>query len=806
MGGLLADLRFGFRTLVRAPGFTVVALAALALGIGVNSAGFSVIYTILFRPLDFAAADRLVVFWDNAPQAGREYNEVAPGNIVALREARSFAGIGVWDFSGYTLTGAGQPEQLTGMVVDAELWPLLGVQPALGRNFLPSEDVPHAPAVALISHGLWQRRFGGDRNILGRSVILDGKPTTIVGVMPPDFFFAAPADVWTPLALGPAAWQVRTRHYLRVVGKLRPGVSLDDARAELATINTRLAHDHPDTNAGWQMSVQPIVEGLYQGPIRPTMMVLLAAVGFVLLIACANVANLLLARAGPRQREMAIRAALGAGRSRVLRQLLTESLLLALAGGAIALVLAAWALNGVSSLFPASILRYEPRLAELHIDGRVLGFTACLSVLTTLVFGALPAWRASRPGLAETLREREAGDVPRQGRLRLRGVLVVLEMALAIVLVTGAGLMVRSFLSQLRANPGYHPQGALVGLVRPARARYPGREALARFQERLLARVGRIPGVESVASIDALPLSGESPRAQLTFEGRPAPEGTGRPEASVRVISPSYPGVMGIPLLRGRGFTAADRVGAVPVSLVSRSFARQFFPGQEAIGQRFSLNGDTIPREIVGIVDDVQDWRLGSPSRAFVYLPYAQEPDRTIALVLRTSGEPDRLAGSLRQAIFELDPELPVSGVQLLQGVVDEALLSQRVNAVLVGSLGAIALLLAVVGVYGVMAYTVTRRRYEIAVRMAMGARAREVVQLVIRQGMEPVLIGLFLGLAGALALAQLASGLLYGVPPWDPVTFAVAAVAVVASALLATFIPARRAARLEPMIALRQQ
>jgi putative ABC transport system permease protein len=808
MFSALSDFRYALRSFARTPGFTAVSVLALALGMGANTAIFSTINALLLKPLDFENAERMVVFWDNQAAEGRLYNEVTGSNISALRSARSFAQIGVWDYAAWTMTGTGEPEQLRGMVVSHELAAMLEVKPALGRSIVADDDRPGAAAVALLSNGLWQRRFAGDRNIVGRVLTLNGNPVTVVGVLPEGFHFGTSADLLVPIAAPDSTWQVRNAHSWRVVGLLDPDVSFDAARAELNTINAGLEQQYPDTHAGWRLSIQPLNEGMFQGPVKPVFAVLFGAVGFVLLIACADVANLSLARSAARRREVAIRTAIGASRSRIVRQMLSESLMLSLLGAGAGLVVATWGLAALSALIPPSILQFTPRLAELRIDGNVLLYTAGLCVFTALLFGLAPALRASSMQLTEALKDRDRGFIPGKGRHLLRSGLVVAEIALSLVLVTGAGLMVRSFVNQQRANPGFSATDLVTASIAPNPARYATPEALSALQTTLLERLNALREVESAATINALPLSGEAPSWDFTIEGR-VTDPNNAPRAQARIISPQYLQVAGIPLQRGRSFTEDDRADAAPVAVVSRALADLFFPGQGAVGQRIRIPGEETPREIVGVAGNVSDWRLGitgPTANAFVYVPYAQRPRGRLNLIVRARAEAEPTFAAVRRTLFQIDPQQPLFQTARMSEVVREAMFSQRITASMLGVLALVALLLAVCGVYGVMAYAVTQRTYEFGVRQALGAGRVQLLRMVIGQGFAPVAIGVVLGIAGAIFSAQALRGMLFDVKPVDPAIFGGVTVLLLLVAFLATTVPALRALRIQPMIALRNE
>jgi putative ABC transport system permease protein len=803
MDALRQDLRFAGRALRKSPGFAITAMLTLALGIGGNSAIFSITDALILKPPPYAHADRLVVFWRENAQQGARYNEVAPADIKAVRERSSaFEVLAAWDYRGAVLTGSDEPERLQGLAIDANLFPMLGVSPALGRGFTPAEDQAGAAPVAMISHGLWQRRFAGDRGVLGRSIMLNGTPTTVIGVMPQDFHFAVNTDLWRPLALSDADWEA-TNGWLRTVGRLREGVSTATAARDLDGIAAALELERPGVTPGWRFSLFRINEGLAQGPLKPMVLILLGAVAFVLLIACADVANLLLARASGRARETAIRTALGASRGRLVRQLLTESLILSSGGAIIGIVFAWWALDVVRAAMPPMILEFAPRMATLSVDARVLAFTAAVALASALIFGLAPAWRASRPDLTDVLKEAERGSTAGPGRQRVRATLVGFQVAVALVLLAGAGITMRSFLAQQNANPGFRSNNLLAMWISPSVAAYPEREQLRVFQSTILERIGALPDVEAVALSNAYPLSGEDARWPFSVDGRPAeqePLTTG-----IRTVTPGYLRVLGVTFDAGRDFVEADGPGGRPVAIASESFVRRFFPGEDPIGKRITLEGDS-SREIIGVVGDVQDWKTASTSMAILYMPMAQLAQRTVAIVARTRSDPATSANAIRRAVSSVDANVPVYGVRTMREVVSDAVFNQRLSSSMMSIFSLIALLLAAIGVYGVMAFAVQQRTHELGIRMALGARAHNVTREVVVQGMRPVFLGVAFGIAGALGVARLLQRILFdgGGPAIVPLSGAAAVLVLVA--LLAIALPVWRATRVDPMIALRNE
>ena len=804
---LVRDGRFAVRALAKNPGFAGAAILALALGIGANTAILSVVDAVLLRPLPYADPGRLVVILH------RGENPVAPANFLDWRrQSRSFEAMGAAEYWTPNLTAAENPEKLWALRMTADVLPMLGVRPLLGRFFTREEEAAGKDRVAVIGHRLWRRRFGSDPGVIGRAISLNGEPYTIVGVMPEAFrfapFWATNSDLWAPLAFGERAGS-RESSSLRVFARTKSGVSLPAAAAEMAAITGRLEREFPGTNRDVRViSLQEKVVGT----VRPALLVLLGAVGLVLLIACANVAHMLLARAAARQREIAVRAALGATRGRLIRQTLTESLVLALAGSAAGVALAAYGLRVLVALGPATI----PRLADVGLDGRVLLATLAVSMLTGIGFGLAPALQASAVRVQDALKEGGRSGEGRE-RSRLRRVFVASEVALALVLLVGAGLMIRSFAALRAIDPGFDPRNVvtMVVSVGGTKEAEPGRRAV--FYGELLDRVRALPGVRAASLINHLPLAGDIWGWPFAVEGRPRPRAGESPTATYRVVFPGYFRAMGIPLLRGRDIAAGDTLAAPGVVVINEFMARRHWPGEDPIGRRIALDD---PREdpawmtVVGVVRDAvrSDWSSAPEEES--YLPflqsklYLESPGNHVAymtLVARTEGDPAAAAASLRAAAWSFDRSLPISEVQTMERVVADATAGPRFQMLLLGIFAAVAAILAAVGIYGVMSYAVSRRAREIGVRMALGAGARDVLRLVVGEGMSVAIGGAAAGLAGALVLTRLMRSLLYGVSSTDPVTYAAVALLLLAIALSASYFPARRAARIDPIVALRQ-
>jgi len=806
METLIQDIRYSIRLLYKNPAFTAVAVLALALGIGANSAIFSVVNSVLFRPLPYRDPQRLLMIWENHQERGGPQREWAsPADLKDWREQpQSFehvAGLLGW---GPTLTGRDEPEDLQGAAVSYDTFDMLGMAPELGRSFTADDDLPGAERVVVLSHQLWQRRFGSDPAIVGKSLTLGGQSYIVVGVMPRGSVFPilTNSEIFTtagPILAGLKGCD-RGCVILRVIAKLKDGVTFDAARAEMSALAARIAEQYPDSNSGVGTLLVPLHEQIV-GDVRLAMLVLLGAVALVLLIACANVANLLLSRAAAREKEVAIRAALGASRARLIRQHLTESLVLAVVGGAFGLLLAFWMLDVLVSFAPKG----TPRLEEIGIDTSVLGFTFAVALLTGLAFGVAPALLSSRTNFNSALKEggRDARASSRGNRVR--SVLVVAEVSLALMLLVGAGLLIKSFINLQRVDPGFNARGALrVDLSLP-RIRYADRTPTAAFYKRLVDRVRVLPGVDSVGAVSSLPLSGGGTDTSFLIEGQPQPEPNREPVSNYAMVTPDYFRAMGIRLVRGRVITEADNADAPKVAVISESMTRRYFPGEDPLGKGLLFGGKN-RREIVGIVSDVKFVGLNLDSRPMMYLSEQQDAARGMSLIVRTSGDPMSLATAVRSEVQTLDKDLAVSNVMPMEQLVSASLAEPRFLLLLLGVFAGSALALSVIGVYGVVSYSVAQRSHEIGVRMALGAQVGDVLKLVLGKGMVLVGVGIAIGLAGAFALSRIMESLLFGVGARDMATFAATALVLAGVALGACFVPARRATKVDPMVALRYE
>jgi putative ABC transport system permease protein len=796
--------------LLSRPGFTVVALLALALGIGANAAIFSVVNAVLLKPLPYKDPDRLVMLWHNYSQMNLPKASLSVPSYVEYRDhVQAFEQVAVGTNWSANLTGAGEPERIQGARVTANFLATLGVKPAKGRAFLDEEDRPGGDRVVVVSHGLWQRRFGADPALVGKTLAFNGENHTVVGILPPGFAFLQPVDVFKPIAFTTEQMSPDNHgnEFLIGVARLKIGVTLDRARAEMDGLAARLRQDF--YVAGWSVTLSPLREEM-TGEIRPALLILMSAVGCVLLIACSNVANLLLARATARQREIAIRAALGAGRARIVRQMLTESVVLGVAGGALGLLLAFWSLRLlVAAAPPETQLVLGGR--TLGLDATVLGFTLGVSVLTGLVFGLAPALQVSRSELSETLKEGGRGQGLGGRGHRLLGAFVVSQVAVALVLLVGAGLLIRSFVRLRHVDPGFRPDHVLTMRVTLPQTRYTEDAQVAAFFDALLAKLAALPGVRSAAAVSNLPMSGDNASASFAIEGLQVSEGQPSPHGDSHIVSHDYFAALGIPLVRGRYFEPRDGGEAPRVAVIDEVLAERYWPGGDPTGRRMALFFEGTPdqpawRTIVGVVRHVKKYGLDGRVKEQYYIPAAQLPRRSMFLVLRTATDPSASVASARAAVRALDADLPVFRVSTMEQVVDDTLTTRRFATLLLGVFAAIALLLAGIGLYGVISYSVAQRTREIGIRMALGAREGDVVRMVVRRGMILTGMGLVLGTVAALAVTRFLASLLFAVAPTDPSTFAAIAILLAAVAWLASFLPARRAARVDPLLALREE
>jgi len=811
MGTFGQDIKYGIRMLLKSPGLSIVATIALALGIGANTAIFSVVNAVLLKPLPFPNSDALMRVYEKDQRRGLLRGAYSYPNFFDLREQNHvFEHVAAYHDGDFIMTGRGEPVRISGGVVTADLFSVLGTAPVLGRTFLPNEDKPtETGRVVVLSERLFASRFNSDASVLNKQITLDGKQYTVVGVMPHAFEFPIqnePLDLWTTIADDAAGdspvTAQRGAHFLRVIARLKPGVTESQAQAEADTIAARLEQQYPDENTHKGIHVESALKALV-GDIRQALLILLGAVACVLLIACANVANLLLARAMTRHKEMAVRSALGASRLRVVRQLLTESVLLSLAGGVLGLILAVW----WSDLLIALGKKDIPRAIQIGLDWRVLGFTLGVSVLTGLVFGLVPALHLSKTQLTESLKEgRGAGAGARKNRVR--GVLVVAELAIAVVLLVGAGLLIQSLWRLQHVNPGLQPENILTFNLSLPDVRYPS-EKQVRFYRDLIVRMRSLPGVQSASAVMPLPLSGDRFSISFQIEGRPvAPKD--EPSADLFIAETNYFRTMGIPIIKGRDFEDRDQHTSTPVIIITEQFARQYFPGENPVGKRIHPgistwdNEDSTMREIIGVAGDVRNRALNTEPKPAYYMPQSQLPFTQLIAVVKSTNDPRALTGSLTREVRAMDPELPVFSVKTMEEYISSSVAAPRFNTTLLSIFAAVALVLTIIGLYGVMSYSVAQRTNEIGIRMALGAQTRDVLGLIVKDGMKLVLLGLVLGISGALGLTRLLSTLLFGVTTRDPVTFVAIAALLSFVAILACYIPAWRATRVDPLEALR--
>jgi putative ABC transport system permease protein len=813
MNGLWQDIRYGLRMLAKSPGFTFLVIFTLALGIGANTAIFGVVSAVILQPLPFPEANRIVNLRGVDTRTGEGRALSYPDFDDLRSQSHTLESAAGYNDAAFTLTGVGEPLHLDAEIVSASLFEVLRATPLRGRTFAAGEDKA-GTRVVLLSHRLWKTRFGANPGIVGRPINLNAESYTVVGVMPGGFQFpltGQPVDLWATMAVnavsadpdGPMTTE-RGAHFMRAIARIKPGVTLAQANADTAAIAANLAKQYPDTNGHDSMGLQPEMQALV-GDVRPVLLLVLGAVGFLLLIACSNAANLLLARAAARQREMAIRASLGAGRARVLRQLLTESVLLSLAGGAFGLLLAMWGISILTSLRSLRI----PRLDHAQLDPLALGFTLGVSVLTGLLFGLAPAWHASRFDLFGSLKEGGRANTDAKGHSRARNFLVVSQVSLAVVLLVGASLLLESMFHLSRQSPGFEPHGVMAFSLDLPDARYGKPEQSADFFQRLLERIRAVPGVHSASGVLPLPLAGDNIRTGFKIEGHPVAK-SDEPRTQYCSIALDYLQTMHLPLVEGRDFTAHDDRRAPPVILINQSLARRYFPNESPLGKRIqpgvSEYGPEVMREIVGVVGDIRYRNLWQPTEPEVYTPYDQVPIGAMYVVVRGTEEPMGLLPAIREQVRALDTELPIYKAQRMEDYISDSVAQRRFTSVLVAAFAGAGLLLATVGLFGLMSYSVAQRKNEIGIRVAIGAERSDILGLVIREGLALTVAGLAIGLAGTLLISRLLKSQLFGVTATDPTTFVAVALALLAVAVAACYIPAWRAAHLDPLVALREE
>jgi len=815
MNGVFQDLRYALRQLRKNPGFSAVAIVTLALGIGANTSIFSVVNAVLLRPLPFKDASRLVRLWHVPPQSsfpGMTTFSVSPANYLDWQKQNDvFESMAIYQYHGFTLTGSEHAEQIDATGVSADFFTTLGVQPMLGRPFAREEDQPGRSDVVILSNRFWQEHFGSNPQIVGRTITLDGVNYVVAGVMPASFRFPDYAQMWTPLAWTDQAKAVRGNHNDMVIGRLKPGVDLKQAQAEMDTISSRLAQQYPEDDKGWGAVVLPLHADMVSD-VRPALLVLLGAVGFVLLIACVNVANLSLARMFSRHKEIAIRTAMGASSSRIVRQILAESVLLAVIGGALGLVFSHFGVRLIMAFLAGRL----PQSMEASLDLKVLSFTLIVSVLTGVAAGFFPALHLSRSNVNQALKEGLGRTDSDSGGNTTRNTLVVVEVSLSLILLVGAGLMIRSFQFLREVNPGFDSRGVLTMTAGITRTKFSSASQQLSFYNRVLERVRALPGVVSAGVIDDIPFGIDRSHQPIAVEGRPVVPMSEQPEVDVSIASDGYMSALRIPILRGRDFTNADIAGRPPVVLISASLAKQFWPNENPIGKHITLTFfPEAPREVVGVVGDVKvDGLDQSRSASALYMPLGQvsaavnESWRSFSMdvVVRSATNPANLVSAVSGAIRDTDRDVPIVNVRTMDEVVTNSLSQQRFSLLLLGAFAVLAMILAAIGIYSVLSYSVRRRVREIGIRLALGASLQDVLRMVVFEGMRPTLLGLTIGAVAALALGRLMTSLIFGVKPTDPLTFLGVALLLALVAVLASIVPAYRAAKVDPMVALRYE
>lgn len=836
MEALWQDLRFALRTIKGNLYFSIIALIALALGIGANSAIFTMVYAVLIKPLPFHAPERLVLLWQQKPNSGFPQLPFSFPNYTDVKERQTvFEDIAAWRSfaeNSFNLSGSDQPIQINYAEVSAGLFTVLGVQPVQGRTFLAAEDEPGGDRVVVIGYDLWRSHFNTDPQAVGKSVRLNGENYTVIGIMPAGFnfprFSAKPIDAWVALSREPDPTQARKfargASSLSLIGRLKPGVSSAQAQAEMSALAQRLGQEHPRFNSGLNILVSPLHNQL-TGQIRPALLILFGAVALVLLIACVNVANIMLARASARQKEIAIRLSLGATRWRIVRQLLTESVLLALMGGGLGLILALWLLHFLTTIpyyAPSYFIPYSVAATQITLNIQVVLFTITISAATGILFGLAPALQATKPDLNAVLKENSSALTGALGKTRLRAFFVITELALSLVLLVGAGLLIKSFARLISVDPGFRAENVLAAEINLPRNRYRDSQQLETFQRELLLRVSAMPGVESAGLSSMLPFSGNDVRSDLFIEGQPQPTGSNDKVAHYRSITPDYLTVMGVPLKAGRAFSERDSADAPRVAIINETMARLYWPNENPLGKRLALSIEALKfpapnrppimdvngayREIVGIVQDIRHHGLDSAARPELYLPMAQRPSAKFDLVVKTAADNNELTMALRKQVLAIDPEQAVADVRPLSAYISDATAKPRFNFLLLALFALIALVLSAIGIYGIVSYNVTQRWHEIGIRMALGASNHQIIRMVLTEAGRLIAVGIGAGSLCAVALTRLMASILFGVSALDLSIFAAAAVVLALVALLACYWPARRATQVDPIIALRYE
>jgi putative ABC transport system permease protein len=802
---MLNDIQYGLRQLIKNRGFTAIAILTLALGIGACTAIFSVVNAVLLRPLDYPDPAHLVGIRETQLPDFPEFSVSPPNFLDWEKQTKSFEYLAAYSNANVNLTGEGEPQRLVGVKTTAHYFDVYGVKPVLGRALLPEEDAPGKNHVVVLSYPFWQRVFAGNANVVGRLLQLNGEPYTVVGVTPSGFGLANKVDAWIPMAFAPdeTANDNRGAHYLNVAGRLKPSVTVAQAEAELKVLAAQLAKQYPDSNKGWGIFMLPLHDFAVRD-VRPVLYTLLGAVGCVLLIACANIANLLLARATARHREISIRAALGASRARLMRQLLTESVLLALCGGLAGVLLARWGLDTLLALAPPNL----PRMAEIHLDKGVLVFSLALSIVTGLAFGIAPAWLAARTDMNEALKQGSRGSTEGGARGRLRSALVVIEVMFALMLLGGAGLLARSFVKLAHVDPGFVPENATLLRLSLPQKKYALPEQQTAFANALLERLKILPGVQAAGLTHSMPLVGDYVLG-FNIEGRPPIAPSDLPNTNYYSVTPEYFRAMGIRLVRGRIFTAQDDAKAPRVAIINETLARQHFPNEDPIGKRINITtgGPDAWREIVGIVNDIKQYGVDKSTSNQSYEPFAQNPFfSSLNVVIRTNGPPAALLGALRPAVYAVDKDQPVGTIRPLEEIMADSIARQRFAMLLLTVFSLVALIIAAVGIYGVMAYSVVQRTGEFGIRMALGAQQADVLRLVLAQGGKLVGLGLLLGLVAMLSASRAMASMLFNTSAYDPLTLSAITILLGAVALVACILPANRATKVNPIEALRAE